>query len=61
MKLDAKKYSAVWIKKAFRDGSAPPPIKSSDAEAIAFVKQTAGACSYITSAAGDGVVVVGKY
>jgi hypothetical protein len=61
MKLDAKKYTGVWIKKAFRDGSAPPPLKSSDAEAIAYVKQTAGACSYVTSAPGDGVVVVAKY
>lgn len=61
MKLDAKKYAGVWIKKAFRDGSAPPPIKASDAEAIAYVKQTAGACSYITSAPGDGVVVVAKF
>jgi hypothetical protein len=61
MKLDAKKYSGVWIKKAFRDGSAPPPVKSSDAEAIAYVKQTAGGCSYVTSAPGDGVLVVGKF
>jgi hypothetical protein len=61
MKLDAKKYAGVWIKKAFRDGSAPPPVKSSDAEAIAYVKQTPGACSYVTSAPGDGVVVVAKF
>jgi hypothetical protein len=61
MKLDAKKYAGVWIKKAFRDGSAPPPVKSSDAEAIAYVKQTPGACSYITSAPSDGVVVVAKF
>ena len=61
MKLDAKKYAGVWIKKAFRDGSAPPPVKSNDTEAIAYVKQTPGACSYITSAPGDGVVVVAKF
>jgi hypothetical protein len=61
MKLDAKKYSGVWIKKAFRDGSAPPPVKASDAEAIAYVKQTPGGCSYVTSAPGDGVAVVGKF
>jgi hypothetical protein len=61
MKLDAKKYAGVWIKKAFRDGSAPPPLKASDAEAIAYVKQTAGACSYVTSAPGDGVIVVAKF
>jgi hypothetical protein len=61
MKLDAKKYAGVWIKKAFRDGSAPPPVKSSDAEAIAYVKQTAGACSYVGSAPGGGVVIVAKF
>ena len=61
MKLDAKKYAGVWIKKAFRDGSAPPPVKAGDAEALAYVKQTPGACSYVTSAPGDGVVVVAKF
>src|ERR1700722_12556599 len=61
MNIDAKKAAAVWIKKAFRDGSAPPPLKASDAEAIAYVKQTAGACSYVTSAPGDGVLVVAKF
>jgi len=61
MKLDAKKYAGVWIKKAFRDGSAPPPVKAGDGEAIAYVKQTTGACSYVTSAPGDGVVVVAKF
>jgi hypothetical protein len=61
MKLDAKKYAGVWIKKAFRDGSAPPPVKAGDAEAIAYVKQTPGACSYVTSVPGDGVVVVAKF
>ena len=61
MKLDAKKYSGLWVKKAFRDGSAPPPVKASDAEALAYVKQTAGGCTYVTSAPGDGVVVVAKF
>ncbi|HEY3655709.1 MAG TPA: hypothetical protein VGL34_12125 [Steroidobacteraceae bacterium] len=61
MKLDAKKYAGVWIKKAFRDGSAPPPVKTGDAEAIAYVKQTAGACSYVASPPGDGVVIVAKF
>ena len=61
MKLDAKKYAGVWIKKAFRDGSVPPPVKAGDTEAIAYVKQTPGACSYITSAPTDGVVVVAKF
>jgi hypothetical protein len=49
LKLDAVKYAGLWTKKSFRDGANPPPVKSSDAEAIAFVKSTAGACSYVTS------------
>jgi hypothetical protein len=61
MKLDVKKYTGIWIKKAFRDGSAPPPVKATDAEAVAYVKQTAGGCSYVGSAPGDGVVVVAKF
>src|SRR5260370_9318935 len=40
MKLYAKKYAGGWIKKAFRDASAPPPLKSTDAEPIASVKKT---------------------
>jgi hypothetical protein len=61
MRLDAKKYAGVWIKKSFRDGSAPPPVRASDAEAISYVKQTPGACSYVGSQPGDGVVVVAKF
>src|SRR5260370_33110480 len=60
MKLDAKKYAGVWIKKAFRDGSAPPPVKASDAEAIAYVTQTAGACSSLTSPPRAGVPALAK-
>jgi hypothetical protein len=61
MRLDAKKYAGVWIKKAFRDGSTPPPVRASDAEALAYVKQTPGACSYVASPPGDGVVIVGHF
>jgi hypothetical protein len=61
MKLDAKKYTGLWIKKAFRDGAAPPPVMATDAEAIAFVKSTPGGCSYVTSAPGEGVKVVAKF
>jgi len=61
MRLDAKKYAGVWIKKAFRDGSTAPPVRANDAEAIAYVKQTPGACSYVASPPGDGVVIIGKF
>jgi hypothetical protein len=61
MRLDAKKYAGVWIKKSFRDGSTPPPVRANDAETISYVKQTPGACGYVASAPGDGVIVVAKF
>jgi hypothetical protein len=61
MRLDAKKYAGVWIKKSFRDGATAPPVRANDAEAISYVKQTPGACSYVGSAPGDGVVIVAKF
>jgi hypothetical protein len=60
LKLDAVKYAGIWTKKSFRDGANPPPVKSSDAEAMAFVKATPGACSYLTSEPA-GVAVVAKF
>lgn len=60
LKLDGVKYAGIWTKKSFRDGTNPPPMKSSDAEAIAFVKATPGGCSYLTSVPA-GVTVVAKF
>lgn len=61
IKMDAGKYSTSWTKKSFREGINPPPVKGSDAEAIAYVKQTNGACSYVGSQPSGDVVVVGKF
>jgi hypothetical protein len=61
LKLDAAKYAGIWTKKSFRDGSSPPAVKASDAEAAAYVKQTPGACSYVGSAPPAGVTTVAKY
>jgi hypothetical protein len=61
LKLDFAKYASIWTKKSFRDGANPPPMKGSDAEAIAYVKQTPGGCSYVAVAPGIGVTVVGKF
>jgi hypothetical protein len=61
LKLDYSKYASIWTKKSFRDGANPPPVKSSDAEAIAYVKQTPGGCSYVTTTPGTGVTVVGRF
>jgi hypothetical protein len=60
VKVSAEKYASLWMKKSFRDGASPPPVKASDAEAIAYIRQTPGACSYAQSAP-PGVTVVGKF
>jgi hypothetical protein len=60
LKLDASKYAGIWTKKSFRDGVNPPPVKTTDAEAIAYVKQTAGGCSYVSVVPGAGVTVIAK-
>ena len=59
--MDATKYAALWIKKGFRGGLASPPVKSSDAEVISFVKNTAGAIGYISTPPSSGVQQLFKY
>ena len=61
VKVSADKYTSLWTKKSFRDGANPPPVKASDAETIAYVRQTPGACSYVQTAPPAGVNVVGKF
>lgn len=61
LRLDASKYASIWTKKSFRDGANPPPVKGSDAEAFAYVRQTPGGCSYAGSTPPAGVNVVGKF
>jgi hypothetical protein len=61
LKVDATKYAGIWTKKSFRDGVNPPPVKSNDAEALAYVKQTQGGCSYVATAPGPGVAVIARY
>ena len=60
IKLEPGKYSTVWTKKSFRDGVNPPPLKSSDAEVIEFVRRIPGAIGYVSNAV-PGVVMVGKF
>jgi hypothetical protein len=57
LQMNAAKYSTAWTKKSFRDGVNPPQVAGSDAEALAFVRRTPGACSYVTAPASDVVVV----
>ena len=61
VKVSADKYTSLWTKKSFRDGANPPPVKLSDAEAIAYIRQTPGACSYVQSPPPVGITVVGKF
>ena len=61
VKVSADKYTSLWTKKSFRDGANPPPVKASDAETIAYVRQTPGACSYVQTVPPAGVTVVGKF
>jgi hypothetical protein len=61
LKMDAGKYATAWTKKSFRDGATPPPLKGSDAEALEYVKRISGACSYVGTAPGPDVVVVGRF
>jgi hypothetical protein len=59
--MASSKYSTSWTKKSFRDGVNPPPVKSSDAEAIEYVRRQQGACSYSTTPPGADVEIVGSY
>lgn len=48
LQTDEPKYHALWLRKAFREGLTPPPLKGSDAEVISFVRSTPGAVGYIS-------------
>jgi len=60
LKMSAPKYSAAWMKKAFRDGLNAPSQKATDVEVLVFVKNNPGAIGYVNSEP-HGVHVVGKY
>ena len=60
IKMDATKYTTAWTKKSFRDGSTPPPVKSSDGEVVEFLKHTPGACGYLGAAPPAGLTAIGK-
>lgn len=59
--MDPTKYAALWIKKGFRGGLASPPVKSSDAEIISYVKNTVGAIGYVSTPPSSGVQQLFKY
>ncbi len=53
MRMEAQRYTALWVKKSFREGLPSPVLKGSDAEVIAFVRSTPGALGYVTTAPAD--------
>jgi hypothetical protein len=61
IKVSADRYTSLWTKKSFRDGANPPAVKANDAEAIAYVRQTPGACSYVQTAPPGGVSVIARF
>lgn len=61
VKVSADRYASLWTKKSFREGANPPPVKASDAETIAYVRHTPGACSYVQTAPPEGVNTIGKF
>lgn len=60
LKMTAARYSVTWIKKSFRDGINAPVVAGSDAEALATVKRTPGACSYVTTTPDANLEVIAK-
>jgi ABC-type phosphate transport system substrate-binding protein len=60
LKMSAARYSSWWTKKSFRDGQNPPPSRATDAQVLAFVKETPGAIGYV-GAPPEGVHLVGRF
>jgi hypothetical protein len=60
LKLDVKKYNAIWTKKGFRNALNPPLVRGSDAEVIQAVKSTPGGVGYVSSPP-TGVSIIAKY
>jgi hypothetical protein len=50
MHMPASVYGTSWTKKAFREGLTPPPLQSTDADVIEFVKRNEGSVGYVTTA-----------
>ena len=61
VKVSIERYTSLWTKKSFRDGANPPAVKGTDAEAVAFVRQTPGACSYVLTLPPSGISIVARY
>lgn len=60
VKVNASKYASIWVKKGFREGINPPPLRGSDAEVILAVKNSVASIGYVSKAPAD-VKVILKY
>jgi hypothetical protein len=60
LKMELKRYYAMWVKKSFREGLAIPTVKGSDAEVIAFVKNNPGTIGYVSTVPA-GVKTLAKF
>lgn len=60
VKVSIERYTSLWTKKSFRDGANPPTVKNTDTEAVAYVRQTPGACSYVQTVPPSGLNVVAR-
>ena len=60
MRLSSAAYATAWTKKAFRQGLTQPPLHSSDAEVLEFVRRTEGAVGYVGRTPPAGVKVLQK-
>lgn len=61
VKLDATKYATAWTKKNFRDGINRPPMRSSDPDTVAYVRQTPGAIGYVSASPPGNVRLIQRY
>lgn len=60
VRMDPDRYAAIWTRKAFRDGVAPPPVLLGDQEVMDFVRRTPGAIGYVGTDPGRANVIM-KY
>ena len=60
MHMSSSAYATAWTKKAFRQGLTQPPLHSSDAEVIEFVRRSEGAVGYVVRTPPAGVKVLQK-
>ena len=60
LKLDLRRYNALWTKKSFRDALNPPLVRSNDVEVVQAVRSTPGGIGYVSSPP-TGVAIIAKY